>query len=167
MKSPDASTGLPEAWILPPTTARLHILRAHGASKAVIIRRKPSRLVHIISWDTSTDIIEHGSWFDGRIYAERCDLSWDGRWMVYLAMGRRGETWNGLCRPPSLESVLTVPNCGTWAGGGFFSDANTLQSNDHWHYDRSLSIRKFHILSISHRINEIGRRGFPHPFASA
>jgi hypothetical protein len=28
---------------------------------------------------------------------------------------------------------------GTWAGGGFFSDARTLQANDVWHYDRSLS----------------------------
>lgn len=59
--------------------------------------------------------------------------------MVYLAMGSGGKTWNGICEPPWLRTVADVPNMGTWAGGGFFSDARTLRSNDVWHYDRSLS----------------------------
>lgn len=130
---------LPKAWTTVRTTARLHILRAHKAPKAVVIRRKPSKLVHIISWGTLTDSIEHGSWFYGRIYAERCDLSWDGAWMVYLAMGGRGDTWNGICMPPRLKTIVDVPNLGTWAGGGFFSGPNTLRANDMTIYDRSLS----------------------------
>ncbi len=130
---------LPATWTQPTSRARMHILRAHGAPKAVIIRRKPSKRVHIILWDTVSDELEHGSWFNGRIYAERCDLSWDGSWMVYLAMGSGGETWNGICKPPWLRTVADVPNMGTWAGGGFFSDARTLRSNDVAHYDRSLS----------------------------
>jgi len=139
MKTFSTAQNLPVAWTKPRTNARLHILRAHGASKAVVIRRKPSKRVHIISWDTSTDALEHGSWFSGRIYSERCDLSWDGLWMVYLAMGSRGETWNGICNPPRLRTVADVPNMGTWAGGGFFSGAKTLRSNDNWCHDRSLS----------------------------
>lgn len=130
---------LPIAWTKPRSEARLHILRAHGSPKAVIIRRKPSKRVHIILWDTESDIIEHGSWFNGRIYSERCDLSWDGRWMVYLAMGSGGQTWNGICQPPWLRTAADVPNLGSWAGGGFFSENRTLRSNDVWHYDRSLS----------------------------
>ncbi len=59
--------------------------------------------------------------------------------MVYLAMGSAGETWNGICNPPWLRTVADVPNMGTWAGGGFFSAAGTLRSNDHWCHDRSLS----------------------------
>lgn len=129
---------LPDAWTQPRSKARLHILRAHQSPKAVIIRRKPSKCVHIISWDTSTDEIEYGSWFKGRIYSERCDLSWDGEWMVYLAMGVVGDTWNGICKPPRLRTMADVPNMGTWAGGGFFSDNNILQSNDNWCSDRSL-----------------------------
>ena len=133
------SHSLPDAWIRPRTTARLHVLRAHKFPRAVIIRRKPSKCFHIISWDTASDELEYGSWLRGRIYSERCDISWDGRWMVYLAMGSRGETWNGICKPPWLRTVADVPNMGTWAGGGFFFDARTLRSNDVWHYDRSLS----------------------------
>jgi hypothetical protein len=59
--------------------------------------------------------------------------------MVYLAMGSRGNTWNGICQPPWLRTVADVPNMGTWAGGGFFSDARTLRSNDNWCWNRSLS----------------------------
>lgn len=100
MNNPNTTLRLPDAWTKPRTEARLHILRAHLASKAVIIRRKPSKCVHIILWNTASDTLEYGSWFKGRIYAERCDLSWDGCWMVYLAMGSGGETWNGICEPP-------------------------------------------------------------------
>ncbi len=59
--------------------------------------------------------------------------------MVYLAMGSRGETWNGICAPPWLRTLADVPHCGTWAGGGVFSERAKLQSNDVWHSDRSLS----------------------------
>jgi hypothetical protein len=59
--------------------------------------------------------------------------------MVYLAMGSCGNTWNGICQPPWLRTFADVPNLGTWAGGGFFSDARTLQSNDNWCWNRSLS----------------------------
>jgi hypothetical protein len=90
-------------------------------------------------WDTDSDEIEHGSWFKGRIYAERCDLSWDGRWMVYFAMGSGGQTWNGICEPPMLRTIADVPHDGTWAGGGVFSERNKLRSNDVWYSDRSLS----------------------------
>ncbi|MCW1968544.1 MAG: hypothetical protein KIH69_010565 [Anaerolineae bacterium] len=55
--------------------------------------------------------------------------------MVYLAIGARGDTWNGICEPPWLRTVADVPNLGTWGGGGFFSDARTLRPNDvGYHY---------------------------------
>lgn len=132
-------TKLQDAWVRPGTTARLHILRAHRSPRAVIIRRKPSKRCHIVAWDTVSDDIVHGSWFQGRIYAERCDLSWDGHWMVYMALGARGNTWNGICHPPWLRTCAAVPNMGTWAGGGVFSGEHTLRSNDNWCWDRSLS----------------------------
>jgi hypothetical protein len=130
---------LPTAWTRPRTNARLHILRAHGAPKAVIIRRKPSKVFHIILWDTITDELEFGSWFHGRIYSQVCDLSWDGEWMVYVAMGRGFDTWTGICRPPRLKTVADVTHAGTWAEGGFFRDAGTLHSNDLRSCDHSLS----------------------------
>lgn len=130
---------LPAAWTQPRTTARLHLLAAKDKPVAVILRRKPSKCYHVIKWNTQTDDLVHGSWFHGRIYEARCDLSWDGRWMVYMAMGDNGETWNGICQPPRLKTYADVPNCGAWAGGGVFVEKDKLQANDHWHHDQSLA----------------------------
>lgn len=130
MKEPIREEDLPEAWTKPRKHARLHILRAHQASKAVIIRRKPSKVFHIISWDTATDELVHGSWFKGKITVESCDLSWDGEWMVYFAMGSELEYWTGICKPPKLSTVIDTSVCGMYTGGGYFSSEKILRSDD-------------------------------------
>ncbi len=112
-----------------PTPARIHLLPAAEAPIVAILRRKPSKRFHIIKWNTQTDAIEHGSWFVGKLYPKRCDVSFDGAFMVYLAMGADGTTWNGLCRLPWLKTVFEATNRGTWNGGGYFSDRRTLRTN--------------------------------------
>src|SRR5262245_25474668 len=111
------------------TTARLHLLPAKEAPCVVIVRRKPSRTFHIIKWNTDTDQFEYGSWFNGKLYPMRCDVSFDGQWMVYLAMGDGGNVWNGCCRVPFLKTFLEGDNVGTWNGGGFWRDRNSLSTN--------------------------------------
>jgi hypothetical protein len=114
------------------TTARIFLLCARQAPVVVAIRRKPTRWFHILRWDTRTDQIEHGSWFYGRIYEKRCDLSPDGEWLVYFASAQHASdfpTWTGLCRPPWLKTVAESEGIGTWLGGGFWRDAHTLLVN--------------------------------------
>ncbi len=112
-----------------PIPARLHLLRAHDAPIIAIVRRGPSKLFHVIKWNTEKDKLEYGSWFSGTLYPMRCDLSFDGKWMVYLAMGAGGETWNGCCQLPFLKTHLKGENNGTWNGGGVWRDARTLLLN--------------------------------------
>lgn len=114
------------------TTARIFLLSAQQAPVIVAIRRKPTRWFHILRWDTRTDEIEHGSWFYGRIYEKRCDLSPDGEWLVYFASAQHASdfpTWTGLCRPPWLKTVAESEGVGTWLGGGFWRDERTLLVN--------------------------------------
>ena len=111
------------------TTARLHLLPAKEAPVVVIVSRKPSKTFHIVIWNTETDAMEHGSWFKGHLYAKRSDVSFDGKWMVYLAMGADGNTWNGCCKLPFLKTHLEEENIGTWNGGGFWKDRETLLLN--------------------------------------
>jgi hypothetical protein len=83
----------------------------------------------VIRWNTETDELEHGSWFYGRIYEQRCDLSFDGRWMVYFASAQHLEgwpTWTGICRPPWLKAFDHQMNIGTYFGGGYFSSKDQL-----------------------------------------
>lgn len=117
----------------PPPHPRLHLLAAKEAPVVVILRRGPSKRYHIMRFRTDTDNVEHGSWFAGRLYPGRCDLSHDGSRMVYLAMGGKGETWNAICKPPSLEPVALWFNFGAWFGGGLWHTSNTLALNLNGH----------------------------------
>ncbi|MBS1701331.1 MAG: hypothetical protein JST12_06710 [Armatimonadetes bacterium] len=110
-------------------TARIHLIAAREAPVAVIIRRKPSRLFHIIRWNLRNDAFDHGSWFRGTIYPFRSDLSWDGELMSYLAMGNHCQTWNGVCRIPRLTTLWEMDNCGTYNGGGVFWGPKLFLSN--------------------------------------
>lgn len=116
---------------MPPTIPppRLHILAARTEPVAVILRRGPSKWCHVLRYRTDTDELEPGSWFRGRIYQFRCDLSDDGRSMVYLAMGDKGQTWNGVCEPPRLTCLAQWETDGTWFGGGLWTGPRRLAVN--------------------------------------
>src|ERR1700710_2468830 len=113
----------------PAPPARIHLLPAKGVPVVIVIRRKPSKVFHVIRWGTATDTLEYGSWFRGKLFPMRCDVSFDGQWMVYHAMGATGKTWNGVCRPPRLKTMLEAENQGTWFGGGYWTNARTLRLN--------------------------------------
>lgn len=81
----------------------------------------------MILWDTAKDTFEHGAWFRGRIYEDRCDLSPDGELLVYFALqGSRNQTsyqgsWTAVSRPPWLHALALWPQGDTWGGGGQFT----------------------------------------------
>lgn len=110
-------------------TARIHLLCATARPVVVVLRRKPTRAFHVLRWNTRDDSIEAGSWFFGRLYEKRCDVSPDGEWMVYFAAVQSrqgGHSWTGLAHPPWLKTVAYNEGTGTWLGGGFWRDAGTL-----------------------------------------
>ncbi len=105
-----------------PPAPRLHLLIARAAPRILILRRGPSHVYHLVLWHTDTDTFEHGSWFHGTLYVRRCDLSFDGQWLVYFAMGptRQYYAWVALSRPPRLRAENFYPKTtpGTAAGSG-------------------------------------------------
>jgi hypothetical protein len=109
--------------------ARIHLLPARDAPVVAILRRKPSKQYHVLKWDLQKDEITPGSWFRGRLFPERCDLSFNGEWLVYLAMGSQGNTWNGICRLPWLKTIAEGTNLGTWGGGGYWARPRLLRLN--------------------------------------
>jgi hypothetical protein len=94
----------------------------------IVLRRKPTRVYHILCWNTETDEIERGSWARTRIYELGCDVSFDGNWMSYLVLGGSAGNWMGVCRPPFLRSFIHL-DCSTWNefGGGLFTYGNRLE----------------------------------------
>jgi hypothetical protein len=87
-----------------------------------------------VIWDRTKDKFKPGSWFKGRIFADRSDISPDGRHMIYFAMGgvswaipATGGTWTAISQLPSLKAVALWGQGDTRGGGGMF-----LSNNSYW-----------------------------------
>ena len=108
---------------------------ARRKPRAVVLLRGPSGWYHLVLWNTAQDVFEHGAWFKGRIYEERCDVSPDGELFLYFAM--KGGTWNtsyrgswtAVSRPPWLFALTLWPQGDTWGGGGRFFDDRSIVLN--------------------------------------
>lgn len=117
-------------------SARLQVILARDTPKAVIIRRGPTEWARLSLWHTDSDSFEHGQWFKGHIYADRCDLSPDGSLLIYFAAKWNAYTlaadtpydtsWIAISKPPYL-TALALWNCGTtYCHGGLFEDNRTV-----------------------------------------
>jgi hypothetical protein len=105
---------------------RLSLIKARDEPVAVILRRGPTRWFHVIRWHTVKDTFEHGAWFRGRLYEDRCDLSPNGELLLYFAHKGPGrdplyrDSWTAVSRAPWLHALALWPEGGTWGGGGRF-----------------------------------------------
>ena len=137
---------------------RLFAILARKARVGVLLRRGPSRWVRLIKWRTGDDRFEDGQWFRGRIYERRCDLSPDGKLLIYFAAkfsraaredepsaedflrawaaGKRENreadapyAWTAISRPPWLTALALWPKGNCWHGGGLFDDKRTVLLN--------------------------------------
>lgn len=114
--------------------ARLHLLPAKSAPYTVVLRRKPTDWFHVLRWNTETDQIEHGAWFRGTLYPKRTDVSFDGRFLVFLAMDPGAATFNRISHPPLLDPIVEVPADGTYRGGGYWGTQSLLRLNGWFTY---------------------------------
>ena len=115
--------------------ASLYALIARNAPRAVIFRRGPSKRVLLIAWDLANDTFEEGQWLNGRIYERRCDLSPDGKLLLYFAASWRPpyQSWTAVSRPPYFTALALWPKGDAWGGGGLFASPNTIALNHFAH----------------------------------
>jgi hypothetical protein len=136
----------------------MFVLLAKQAHVGVILRRGPTQWWRVTLWDTKRDRFEGGQWFRGRIYPDKCDVSPDGKLLVYFAgkfrereiqRGYRG-TWTAVSRPPYLTALALWPVGDTWGGEGVFVDDRTvLVTAPRHHPDHPpgpLSVLQYHFL---------------------
>jgi hypothetical protein len=76
-------------------------------------------------------MFEVGQWFKGRIYERRCDLSPNGRLLVYFAAKYRAPlySWTAVSRPPFLTALALWPKDDCWGGGGHFLTQHRIALN--------------------------------------
>ena len=110
---------------------RLYAILARESNTAVVFRRGPSKQVQLIKWNTDNDIFEFGQWFKGRIYERRCDLSPNGKLLIYFAAKNKPPmySWTAISQPPYLTALALWPNLAAWAGGGRFVSNEQIELN--------------------------------------
>lgn len=102
---------------------RLFGIQARDAPVVAVLRRGPSEWWQVGRWDLARLVYEPGAWFHGTLYPQKCDLSPDGRWLLYSAM-KQGSTWaagdiyEAISRLPWL-TALAAWNAGTTYTRGF------------------------------------------------
>lgn len=85
-------------------------------------------------WNRQTDEFELGQWLKGRIYERRCDLSPDGKYLVYFAMnGKWNEeargAWTAISVAPYLRALALFPQGHCYFGGGLWVNATSYWLN--------------------------------------
>lgn len=118
---------------------RIFGIMAREAPVCVIFRRGPSKWTQLIKWHTDSDSFEFGSWFHGHIYARRCDLSPDGKYLIYFAshynrhMWENADdytyAWTAISKPPKYKAIVLWPKGDCWHGGGLFISKNEVWLN--------------------------------------
>jgi hypothetical protein len=118
----------------------IHGVVAAEAPVVALFRRGPTLRTELLRWDTSSDTLDRGQWFHGRIYTRRCGLSPDGALLVYCAAkhgsrraadGGYADTWTAVSRPPYFTALALWPKGDAWDGGGWFSGPRELHLNHH------------------------------------
>jgi hypothetical protein len=110
------------------------LLLARQAHIGVILRRGPTEWWRTSLWNTKRDAFEGGQWFRGRIYPEKCDVSPNGKLLIYFCGKWKsrnieagyGATWTAVSRPPYFTALTLWPMGSTWGGHGAFVDDQTV-----------------------------------------
>jgi hypothetical protein len=111
---------------------RLFGIPAAEAPVVAVLRRGPSGWFHVGRWQTDVPAYEPGAWLHGTLYPQRCDLSPDGRWLVYFALKANarwalGGTYVAVSRLPWLTALAGWGTDGTWTSGFAFVPRGTAR----------------------------------------
>ncbi|MEM9244371.1 MAG: hypothetical protein AAGA67_01305 [Cyanobacteria bacterium P01_F01_bin.153] len=115
--------------------ARLHVIIARNANRAIVFRRGPSKYVCTVLWNMDNDEFSVGQWLKGRIYERRSDISPHGKYLIYFALNGRwssptGGSWTAISRAPWLRAITLLGKGDGWHGGGLFLDNWSYWLND-------------------------------------
>jgi hypothetical protein len=85
----------------------------------------------LVQWRTDTDQFQEGQWLKARIYERRCDLSENGKRLIYFAANHKKPyySWTAISKPPFLTALALWPKGDCWGGGGLFEKNHQILLN--------------------------------------
>jgi hypothetical protein len=113
--------------VKPPVPPRIFCILTRTAPVVAVLRWGPSKKVAQPERNLATDTVTLGQWLRGRIYNRRCDLSPDGRHLIFFAMNGYwdkplGGSWTAVSLIPDLRALHLFGWAHCWNGGGLFVD---------------------------------------------
>jgi len=117
------------------STPKIRGYIAENREVIVLLYRKSHKVTYLVTlnYKNRKEILKIGSRFYGRFYPNRCDISSDGRYFLYFAMGKSQKKydkklycWTAICMPPKLTANILFEHNDTWGGGGRFIDNKHL-----------------------------------------
>ncbi len=104
---------------------RLFGIPAQDAAVVAVIRRGPTNWCHVGRWDLTAQTYEPGAWIKATIYPQKCDLSANGRWLVYSALNpgaswAAGTVYEAVSRLPWLTALAAWEAGTTYTRGLHF-----------------------------------------------
>ncbi len=108
--------------------ARVFALIPESNDDAIIVRRGPAERVGIFRWNIKTDQVEGYQWLKGRIYEYFCDISPNGKYLIYSA-NKKGWGYTVISRCPWIKAISY------WTNGGFYGGGIFLDDNKYLLYD--------------------------------
>ncbi len=111
-------------------TVKIRGFVADKKKTMLFLYRKSHKLTYLIKLDYKSKSynLTLGSCFYGRIYPNRSDISADGKYFIYFALGKSQKKyhkklsyWTAISAVPSLTALYLLEHNDTWTGGGRFS----------------------------------------------
>jgi hypothetical protein len=123
--------------------ARLHAILASKSPYAIVIRRGNSKQTAAILWNRQDDSFTIGQWLKGKIYHYRCDISPNGKYWIYFALGKGGKTYTAAALTPYLNAIDFYEKNDAWNGGGLFLNDKTYWLNESGRFEYTLKRKSF------------------------
>lgn len=131
---------------------RVSLVHRPDSEYVLILRRGPSKYVGLFGWNKITNEITTGQWLKGSIFPKRCDISPDGKHIIYFASDysrakqESTATWTVVSRFPYLKALDFWTKGDSWNGGGLFTSNNNylLHEFGEHHHPHTIS-NKFEV----------------------
>lgn len=116
------------------SNSKIHILTRPNVNTALVIVMKSKKATGFFELNFLNNTVTEGQWIQGKIYPRRCDLSENGKHIIYFAAKfhiRNGPTtWTAVSKFPYFKALDFYDKGDTYNGGGLFLSTNEYLLNE-------------------------------------
>lgn len=114
--------------------SKVHVLTRPNIDSALIILRKSKKGTAFLELNFLNNTVNEGQWIQGKVYERRCDLSENGKYIIYFAAKfhkkKNPRVWTAVSKFPYFKALDFYEKRDTYNGGGFFLSKDIYLLNE-------------------------------------